>query len=78
MIREDLVVNMFDVTYGPKSYGLVCREGHSVFIRNYHRELKNGKGLTYWLAYARCIGTDLNRTPALADLIKLEGEDESS
>ena len=41
------IVEGISLVDGPKQYGIVCRNGKR-FIRNYHRELKNGKGLSFW------------------------------
>jgi len=59
-LKKNLIDQVLNVFSGPKSYGLV-RGKNRWFLRNYHRELKSGKGLTYSLAYARLIGLDMNR-----------------
>ena len=35
---------------GPKKYGVVARNGKK-FIKNYNRELKNGKGMSFFDAF---------------------------
>jgi len=65
---------LFDTTYGPKSYGIVQR-GDRAFLRNYHRVLKNGKGITFATGIARLIGISLSRpSHALEELMKEKGE----
>ena len=39
-------VSCISVKEGPKQYGFYKRMGKT-FFRNYHRELKNGKGLSW-------------------------------
>jgi len=65
---------ILDPTYGPKSYGTVQR-GDRVFLRNYHRVLKNGKGITFATGIAKIIGISLNRSSHVyEEFMKEKGE----